>query len=382
VTKPTGAVLARSGGLVSRAWRIAEAHRWPVLLAWSVAWSLAHWPAHGFGWHYFARGSRILTSARGLHVFAIDPALQSGPLSFLAVTPLVSTLPPHLAEATAIALMACLGLLAIRLLEFSSRREASPSRHSVDRRSSRVLVIGLLVVPVWAELAVHWSHPDDVLAVLGLLGGLACVRSARLLAAAVLLGLAVDCKPWALLFVPVLLLAPGRKLLPAAALFGGIVAAAWVPFLLADSRTLAASAFKITIDRASVLHLAGLRGGTPSWCRSAQLVAGLALVAAAVRGKRWPAALAIGVCARMLLDPGTKNYYDAGLIVATALYDLVAAGSIPWLTLAALTAIYIPSYALASLPDERGALRLVFLLSAPVILLLRSARFEGRRGTM
>jgi hypothetical protein len=287
---------ARSSDLVAPAWRFAEDHRWPVLASWAGLWSAAHWSSHGYGWHYFARGAEILTSPRGLHVFAIDPALQSGPLSFAAVVPLVTALPPPVAESAAIIVMALLGLLAVRLLESTSRRATDGKVVEEPDRRSRALAIGLLVLPVWAELSVHWSHPDDVLAILALLGSLAALRGSRLWTATVLLGLAVDCKPWALLFLPLLLLGPRNKLLPSALIFGGVVAAVWAPFLLADHRTLAASAFRIPIDRASVLHLFGLRGGTPAWCRSAQLILGVAFVAVAARRNRWAAALVARGC--------------------------------------------------------------------------------------
>jgi hypothetical protein len=201
----------------------------------------------------------------GGQVFAIDPALQSGPLSFAAAAPLVAALPPRLAESAAIAVMALSGLLVVRLVDSGGHRAASSAGESPAPDRSRTLLNGLLVLPVWAEL----------------------------------------------------------------------------------------------------------------WCRSSQLLLGAAVVTVAVRRNRWPAALAVGVCARMLLDPGTKNYYDAGLVVAASVYDLATAASSPSLTIGELTAVYLPSHALVSPPDQRGLLRAAFFLAAPAMLLIRRSTGES-----
>ena len=373
IIDPPGA--GRSALGAARTWWTAAArHRLPVLAGWTVLLSALHLSARGFGWHYFVTGARLLDSGHALHLFVLDPALQSGPLAFAAVLSLTALLPAHLAELVGMAAMAAAGLLVVWLLELLTRRsEAGVS-------PGRLLAIGLAVTGVWPELAVHWAHPDDVLALTALLGALLALAHGRAVAAAVLVGLAVDCKPWALLFVPLLLLGPRRTRLATAAACAVTVGAAWAPFVLADPATLAAVHFRIPVDRASLLHLVGVRGGTPSWCRYAQLVAGAGLVVVAVRRHRWHAALLVGVCARMALDPATKNYYDAGLTLAAAVFDAVAASAVPWLTLAAVGMVYLPSYLLGSLPIERALLRGVFLLGAPV-LLLAGARARPARPT-
>ena len=166
----------------------------------------------------------------------------------------------------------------------------------------------------------------------------------------------------------------------AAAAYGLIVAVAWLPFYLAAPSSLSsAGKFQIAVSHASVLHLFGVDGGTPAWCRPAQLALGLIAVTIAVARHRWEAALLAGVCARLLLDPGTKNYYDTGLVVASAVYDLVAvAGLIPWMTVAALIMVYVPSYALSHLPTERAVLRLAFFVLAPVVALAAVRPPAGR----
>ena len=53
----------------------------------------AHARGHGFAWHYFVTGSGELFTGHGLHLYATDAELQSGPLSFVAVAPLTKLLP-------------------------------------------------------------------------------------------------------------------------------------------------------------------------------------------------------------------------------------------------------------------------------------------------
>lgn len=346
--------------------------RWLWLTVWLVGWSAVHVRARGFGWHFFVTGARLLVGQHDLHLYAEHPELQSGPLAFVAVAPLVQLLPVRLSEAAGIALMSVAGLVVLYQLEGL----VAPSART--RRT--VTVLGLLVLPVWAELAVHWAHPDDVLALLATVGALRLVRSGRWEWAAVALAAGVDCKPWAAVFVPLLLLGPRRRWLSAGAVWAVVVAVVWAPFYLADRASLTrVSAFQIPVSSASVIHLLGVHStGTPGWCRSAQLVLGLVLVGVAVARRRWAAVLLVGICARMVLDPATKSYYDAGLVLGAAVWDLaapelvgwdVAGGAVPVMTVAAVALVYLPSLVVSTHPTVRAVLSLVFLAAAPIVVL-------------
>lgn len=240
----------------------------------------------------------------------------------------MALLPARAAEAAGIAAMALAGLLALWLL--AGLADAGPAR---DRP---VFVLGLVVLPVWAQVAVHWAHPDDVLAVLAALAALRLLRSGRWAWAALALAAAADSKPWALVSAPLVLLAPGRCRLRAAAVHAAGVLLVRAPFWLADPAGIgAAGRYRIPVSPSSVIHLLGVRDTeTPPWCRTAQLLLGLALVAAAVARRRWSVALLAGVSARMLLDPATKTYYDSSLVLAAAVWNLAAAPAVPDLTLA------------------------------------------------
>lgn len=76
----------------------------------------------------------------------------------------------------------------------------------------------------------------------------------------------------------------------------------------------------------------------------------------------------------MLLDPATKNYYDAGLVLGAAVWDLAATLAVPLMTVAALVLVYLPSYALTGHPDSRAVLRLVFLAGASAVALVAAPR--------
>lgn len=135
---------------------------WWVLAAWALLWSLAQVPGGMYSWHYFVTGSMALASPNtpsgGLHVYAAHPELQMGPLTLLVATVLLwaggffSTVLGALA-------MIVLGLISLRMLVTAagSLRGQPPSPRTT-------LLAGLLMIPAWAVLSVHYGHLDDVLA--------------------------------------------------------------------------------------------------------------------------------------------------------------------------------------------------------------------------
>jgi hypothetical protein len=101
------------------------------------------------------------------------------------------------------------------------------------------------------------------------------------------------------------------------------MAAAWLPFVLADPLTLQAGRFSIPNDASSSLRALGIAAAsTPAWDRPVQLLLGIALGALAVRRGRWLVVPAVVLSVRMLLDPGAYSYYTSGLLLATVVLDL------------------------------------------------------------
>jgi len=351
--------LRRRGDVLWRGLDWLVARGWWVLTVWTVVWGLAH-VGSGYGWHYFVTGTRLLFSPEALHLYARHPELQIGPLSFVAAAPFVLVLSGRVGELAAMACMSAAGLYLMAQL-----RRLQPTRSVGSDREW--LVVGLLFVPVWSEVAVHWAHPDDVLALLLGVAALRAIRADRPVLTGLLLAAATDCKPWAAGFAALVLLTGQRR--RAAVAWAGGVALAWLPFVVGDPATLGAGRFRITNDAASVIRVFGVHtAGTPTWDRPTQLVAAVLVVAvAAVRG-RWGAGLLLAIVVRLLLDPATKNYYDAGLVTGTAVYDLaLLAGAVPWLTIGTCLFFWLPSYALVSQPHDRALLRAGVLLGLLVI---------------
>ena len=334
------------------------ARTWWVFAAWLGGLSTLHaaiWA--GWGWVWFPEGARLLFSSSWSHLYAAHSELQIGPLTFVAVAPIVFALPGALAEVVAVVLMAVCGLVVLAQI-----RALVPDRSPASDRS--FLIGGICFLTLWAEVAVTYAHADDVLAITLTACALPRLHTRRPYLAALLLGLAVDCKPWAVMFVPLLLVIERRRRLRAAAVWAGAVLAAWLPFYLADHRTWSAATFRIPNNAASSLRVFGVHApSTPAWDRPLQMLLACALAVVLVRRGRWSAVLVVTVAVRILLDPGIVSYYDAGLLAGAVVADLVLLGdAVPVLSLSAVVTFYLPMFALHGHPHTFGVMRTAYLL--------------------
>ena len=343
---------------------------WLVLWPWALAWVAFQVGMAGQSWHFFAQGGRLLFAnapGAGLQLYATHPDLQIGPLA-LGVSGMLRAIGPGNGESTAIAAMSLTGPLVLaavwRLVPAAERRSRS-----------RLLLAGLLFLPVWTELTTHFAHIDDLMALGFSVAALHAVTRRHPAWAGLALAAAADSKPWAAAFVVLLLALPRRQWLTALAAFTGGIAVVWLPFLLADPRTVAAvTRFTIPNDRSSALRVLGVMDPrTPWWDRSAQLLLGLAGGAVAVRRGRWPAVLLVAVAARILLDPGVYAYYTAGALLGTIVVDLVVTRwRVPWATVTAALLLYAARFTHALIPfslHQLGILRLIFAVGLPVMVL-------------
>lgn len=326
-------------------------------------------------WHSFVRGTHLLFSPAAAHLYALHGALQIGPVTYVALAPLVFGLPAAAGRFAAMALTSALGLVILD----QARRLLPPTGAPAARR--RFLLAGAVALAVWSQLAVTYVHPDDALALLLAVLALRLVRADRAVPPAVLLGLAVDCKPWALGFLPLLMVARRRRAVAFAAALAAVVAA-WLPFYVLDPASTAAARFRIANVASSSLRALGVSSpGTPVWDRPAQIGLGAALALLAVRRGRWPAVVAVVVCARLLLDPSTKTYYDAGLLVGALLCDvLLLTGSWPLFSLSAVALFSLPRLLFAADPDGYGVLRTAYLVVLIAVLLLAPLTPTGTAG--
>ena len=338
---------------------------WTVLICWTGLWTLLHAFDHGWSWHYQITGTRALFSQEGLHLYAQHPELQMGPLSFVVGAPVVLPWSNQAGLVSGVALMLVVGLLIVREL-----RGLQIAGRALDDRTW--LFCSLVIMAVWTELAVRWGHLDDAMALYLAILGVRTATRGKPYIAALLLALSADFKPWTVPLAAILLAAPKRQWLALAGIWITVVAAAWTPFVLADPGTLNTAHFTIPVSPGSTLNLLGLAGQqTPPWCRYAQLLGGFAVAAVAVRRGRIIAVLLISVAVRLLLDPGTKNYYDAGLMLAAGMFDVgVTATLVPFATLAAAALIYAPPYLLTGAPTLNAVLRTGTLLALTAAALL------------
>jgi hypothetical protein len=129
----------------------------PWLLAgWMALWFAAMAWHGGLAWHFFVQGGQALADADdpagGLHLYAVMPVLQIGPLAFLVAEGLrvLSGRPD---------------LLAAQVLGAAGGSYVRWQAGRLGRRFSPWAI--LFFVPVWMYLAVASAHLDDVLALVG-----------------------------------------------------------------------------------------------------------------------------------------------------------------------------------------------------------------------
>jgi len=304
-----------------------------LVATWTVWWAWRAWSISGLSWHFFADGSRLLLHGSGLNLYADHPELQTGPLS-LAVAALLRPLPAGVAKSVALVAMTAAGPL---LLAALTPLVAPPGR----RR--RMLLAAMLVIPAWTVLSVRWGHLDDVLAMAFAILALRAVCADRPVLAGAALAAAVAAKPWAVGFLPLLLVLPRGRLRAAATAAAG-VAAAWGPFVLANPRTLGALHPPVGLAPASGLYALGARGQiVPAWGRAAELVLSPAVALAVVLARRWPGVLLVSIAVRLALDPKDNAYYIGSAALAAAVFDLVGTRwAIPWTTLGTVIMLWQP----------------------------------------
>jgi hypothetical protein len=303
------------------------------LAAWTVWWAWRMWPDSGVSWHFSVDGARLLLHGSGLNIYADAPWLQTGPLS-LAVAALLSPLPAGVGKSVALVAMTAAGPLLIAAL--------APMVAPAGRRR-RMLLAAIVLIPAWTVLSVRWGHLDDVLAMIFAVMALRAVSADRPVLAGVTLAAAVAAKPWAIGFVPLLLVLPGGRLRAAATAAAGTVLA-WAPFVLANPRTLGALHPPIGLSPASGLHTLGARGAlVPAWGRTAQLLLSPAAAVLAVLTRGLPGVLLVSVAVRLALDPKDNAYYIGSAALAAVVFDLLGTSwTIPWTTLGTVIVFWQP----------------------------------------
>ena len=333
-------------------------HPYALLTAVAVGWITVRHGGPAADWPFMREGSDLLlgrrtqlpsatvagvsqlsTASGALHLYAHYPQIQVGPLA-LGLIALVRALAGPYGRLATVALGTLLCVPAVRLVVSTSARLRGPTRE----RAAFVLVGGTALLAVWTQATLTYGHVDDALVLLfSALAVSAVARGdGRLLGLAI--ALAVAAKPTGLVLLPLLLAVSGRRRLEAAVIGGLGVAAAWLPFVLADPRTLAAGSPTIITAQATALHVLGLHGYL-TWVRAVQLAVSVAAGVVAVRRGRWTAALLVASAGRLLLEPGAVSYYTAGVVLGALVWEALSARRPRGLVTAAVcAAVYLVPY--------------------------------------
>ncbi|MCU1676370.1 MAG: hypothetical protein JWM93_1128 [Frankiales bacterium] len=346
-----------------------------ALLAWAGICAYLYVNGHDQSWHFFARGAHSLLctagtppSGCGIHVYAAHPELQIGPVSFLAAA-LVAWWPGDDGLVVASVGMMLAGLLALGIVEYNAYRTSPVADR--PRLQVRVFLAGVVFMPAWADLAVHFGHVDDVLALVFTALAVRAVdrRNPALLGAC--LALATLSKPWAIAFLPLVFAIPHGRLRAFLWATAPVALVAAI-FVVGDPATLHAAGFGIPNAPSSPLRILGFTDTlTPSWDRPVQFGLGIALGLVAVWRGRWPAVVMVAAAARIALDPGVYSYYTAAILLGAIVWDLHARRGriVPawsWLVFGGLFACrYLPLT-----PTTLGALRLSVCLAVTVCALV------------
>jgi hypothetical protein len=300
---------------------------------WTVWWAWHMWPNSGLSWHFSVEGAKLLLQGSGLNLYADAPWLQTGPLS-LMVAAVLRPLPAGTGKSLALVAMTAAG----PLLVFALTPLVAPAK-----RRRRMLIAAIVLIPAWTVLSVRWGHLDDVLAMVFAIVALRAVSAGRPVLTGVALAAAIASKPWAVGFLPLLLVLPWGRLRAAAVAAAG-TALAWAPFVLANPHTLGALSPPVGLSPASGLHTLGVRGVLmPRWGRTAQLVLAPAAATVTALTAGLPGVLLVSVAVRLALDPKDNAYYIGSAALAAVVFDLLGTGwTIPWTTLGTVIVFWQP----------------------------------------
>lgn len=280
-------------------------------------------------WQYFTWGSQVLFGSDetlriggfvaeadglgGLHLFAEHPFLQIGPPALLLAALL--QVGPGDGIYVAGAVIQAMALTSVWCIDRAFRDRG---RHL----PLTVLLGGSLVTVVWGSLS-HYRHLDDALTLTCLAAASLALTRERWVSAGLLLGLGAAAKPWGVVVLVLVLVAPRhRDRLHALLAALGVLIASWAPFVLADPATLGIGTYHLTASAGSPLAVLGLSDALgQSWLRPVQFLLGAFLAGWLVHRGRWPAAALVAFSLRLLLDPNVYPYYSAGIVLAALLVD-------------------------------------------------------------
>jgi hypothetical protein len=352
--------------------------------------------------------------------FEAAPAVQhlvTGDLhGFLALTPVYGG--SLLLSAPALALGGTLGGLngayrletifcavAVAMLALTlARIQRSEGRPAI----SRWLLIGLMVASPAADWALKEGHPEELLTAALCVGGMLLVVRGRITTGAILLGLAVASKQWALLALPIALATvPNGHRIRLSAVAAGVALTLFAPLALANTNSFVAANKSLT-SAAFIfhpqqiwwtLHLDYIRplGGPQSTIYGRAPIALVAryshplivLIAILLGTAYWlrrrhlqPSdallMLALVLLLRCMLDPWNNIYYQLPFLVALAAWEVSSHRRIALFTLAASFLVWtgFEPVAITSSGDITNLFYIMWAVPAAVLMGCRSLRMS------
>ena len=233
---------------------------------------------------------------------------------------------------------------------------------------SRWLLIGLLVASPASDWALKYGHPEELLTTALCVGGMLLVIRGRITTGAILLGLAVASKQWALLALPIALAAtPREQRIRLSALCGCAAVALFAPLALSNTghfvaanKSLASAALFFRPQQIWwTLHLDYLHhlGGTfyerapialvARYSRPLTVLSAILLGAAYWLRRRQlqPSdamlVLALAMLLRGMLDPWDEIYYQLPFLVSLGAWEVCSGRRAPLFTLAASVLVWL-----------------------------------------
>ena len=343
---------------------------WVGLVVWSVLVAGARLPASDpVSWRYFDEAAALVFGASrvrgrtvGLRVYHLHPGFQFGPLSIVAAQALREIGGSHVLIVAHVVFVTA-GLATLWLVDDAARR--------VTRRGTLVsrwafLVAGATFLLEWNHLAIDTLHIDDAIALTcTALAVDAIARHSNWWWPALAIGAATAAKPWAIAFLPLILLVPRGSRGAALLLTVVIGVGVWAPFAIADSKTVLAAHYTTLNAPSSVLRLFGIRNPrTPPWDRLAQLSVALALGVVTLVRRRWEGVVLVAVAVRILLDPSVNTYYTSSLVFGALVWDLMRPRwELPLTTVCVALLLELPTLADVG-PTAAAMLRLLACVGA------------------
>lgn len=300
---------------------------------------------------YFTQALHVLGtsgSAGGLHLYAVRPDIQIGPLAILGVGLLDLVCFGKIVFAVVAGALALL-LVTTRVLERLAVREGVPAQ----RVGLAIAVGGSVLAAAFAVAVPGWGHIDDLAALTAIVAALYACRTDRAVLAGALLAVATGCKPWAGFAWAMLLLLPSGHRFRGLATFVVGSLLCWLPFVAGAPGALhALSAFSLKAIFGSLPLQLGY-ASAPSWIRPAQLALATAGVLLCVRRRRLDLVLLVVALSRLVLDAGVFPYYDVELVLGCLAVDVYAAGRGPRLVACAPLSL-LSWIAITLIQDEAG----------------------------